>query len=328
MLILPLIFLTFLTFFALNIACLPLLAEKNRSLAIKLKSSIYDKGIKHLIVLAGIFSLLFGISLLADYYLNGLIVNHFIKPNFFDLFFIVVGSLYIFNGIIFICYPKNNKKIKNIFLKFSFLIGLIQWALLSLLSFAYLTKLHFITGAFNLNGLLLWIQNFQQVPFYFYAFICLFMGILGAHFLSMFFLLFRRNKDDFGRDYYNTLLKSHAKRSVVSGILMLIPMLILCILYPFNLENFSFLVNDLSKFALILPMTLQNSVIALSKYYVLLPFTFVFFALTFMQALALAAIPMQRKSFIFLAFIFFILGIFFFFYHILNFNSALFLLNI
>lgn len=308
-----LLLITILVFFSVSIACLPFLCERNRGLAIRNKRSLYDKSAKHLAFFGAIAFFAFGISLFLDYYLNGFIVQEFIRPKFLDIIFLSIANLFLLGGIVFFILLKLGKTSQRILFRFNFLVGVILLLLVSLLSWLYLrSTLIFPKWSF----VQLWTHEPLQILFFVYILFCVFLGLMGAHILSIIFFIIRRNSDDYGRDYYNTLITSHAKRAMYSGLLLCIPLAILVVALPVCYNRLKGLLLELSHWGIVdAPKNISNCFICegVSCNYVYLYASlfvlFILLSILCMQRIAKSALPMQKKSFIFFAFNFLALGL-------------------
>ncbi len=313
--ILYLISISFITFFSFSIASFAFICEKDRANATKLKSGIYEKGAKHLANFAQFFSIFLGVSFIFDYFMQGYLMRNFIVPNQFELLFLILSGLFILSGLIFCISHSMNKVFRNIFFKLNVLIGLAELILLIFFTWIYFRN---SILAPDWTFLSLWQAEQFKPDFYIYILCSLFMALFGSHIYALFYLILRRNRDNYGRDYYNTMLKSHAKRAFFSGFLMLLSFVALLYFLPLNLENFNFLMIEMQKIGINLSLNLELGISELMEYYALIPLVIILFGLLFLQRIAVATLPLQKKSMFLLAFIFIHLGILPFFFQLIN----------
>ncbi len=309
---------TFLAFLCTSLACLPFISERNRIITRKLKRSLYEKGAKHFATFGAFFSLLLGILFVADYFANGLIATYFIRPTFMDNLFLGLAALYFVSGLCYLGITYTKKGVQNIFYKMNLILGTGQILGVIILLWHYLRATMFAPD-WTLEHL--WYQEPLQVPLIIFAITCLLMGLMGAHLLCLLFLIVRRNKDDYGRDYYNVLLKTHAQRACISGALFLVAILTMVLLMPLSTDRLHLLWIELQSFGLYPSMENisqddKNVLYNNWKYYIIAPLAFLPIALLCLQRLSVTNLPLQKKSLVFISVIFIFLALICFLFRI------------
>jgi len=306
-----LLLVTVLVFFSVSVACLPFLCERNRTLAITHKSILYDKSAQHLAMFGVLAFFVFGVALFLDYYFNGFIVQYFIRPKFLDIIFILLANLFLLGGIVFFVLRKAGNKFQKVLFKFNIFIGAMLLVLISLLSWLYLRS----TTMFEEWSLVqLWTHEPLRILFLVYMSLCVFLGFMGAHILSIIFFIIRRNHDDYGRDYYNIIIASHAKRAVYSGLLLCIPVAILLFAMPISHEKLAALVLALFNLGLTeAPVNAESTLTTFSfkniSLFIYALILLIPLSVLCLQRVTKSQLPMQKKSLILFSFLFLILGL-------------------
>ncbi len=298
-------------FFAVSIACLPFICASNRLLAIRHSRSLYDKSAYHLAVLGSFLFIVFGITLFLDYYLDGIIFKYFIRPKFLNIVFLLMGNLFLLGGMIFFVIHKRSRVKSKLFFVLNVLVGGVLFLLTSSLTWVYLRSTIFFPE-WTLTQL--WTHEPLQTPFLIFMLVSLFLGLTGAHILALIFFIIRRNKDDYGRDYYTTILASHAKRATYSGVLLCVAIAVLLFIIPTSYEKLTLLLLDLMN-AGFMDGSLNSgdafATVLLSDIYFYVPSLLVFIPLSIicLQVIAKSALPLQRKSFAFFALLLLFIGL-------------------
>lgn len=281
-------------------AFLPVLCLLDNQLATRTKRAIFKKSVNQINIL-GIFSWLFlSHALLADYLAHGFAYTYFyqnsITANLF--FFGMVGA---FATLINFCIMKKFKN-TGMYLITS-LISLTTACLLFILAWVFLRNIDLVTlnsikdifvissmpsissQATEIVGL------WDQLIFVFYLATSLLMGFVAAKSMLLCWYVIRRNRDDYGRDYYTQIIQTRAQQLVYSGSLFLL----LTAAFMWNIPSFS-----LERFILIFA---GNSIFLMTVFSFALPVAVIFWSI-----IAKNPQPLQKKSLIFSSFLLFILG--------------------
>lgn len=318
----------FFMFFSLSAFCLPFICMQNRHMAIVQKRAIYEKGAVQLFTLSRFICFLFGVAFLLDYFLEGRIMEKIAKPLLLDMPFLILGIFFIAQGICLSIALKTKAKLAKMFYLLSCLLAMCLIFFMSIFTFSILRSL-IIPENWQILDLFYTILVQNTHPFTFcygfplifavYLIFSIFLGFYSAHLISILYLISRRNSDDYGRDYYNTLLTSHATRALKPGLLLCIILPI--IFYVTNLSHFDiisfvqFFVDDIAQ----IEISMRQNTTWFSYYNLYIFFTigiaFIPLSILLLRPVALAKLkgssPLQKKSYVFFSFLFLIFGLLF-----------------
>lgn len=147
------------------------------------------------------------------------------------------------------------------------------------------------------QAFLVLMAGLQSLGFALFATFSLFLGITSAYALALCWHILCRNRDDFGRDYYTFTLSMRARQAFCSGLLLMVSAAAVFWMNP---------VVESERALALIPFAREYAAHALTAGMFCLPL-----AVLLWYAVARAAVPMQKRSLAFLAFILLVAGVYF-----------------
>lgn len=323
-------------FFTLSALCLTFICSQNKRLAVREKRSIYAKAGKELTALARSICFIVSVLLISDYYFEtSFIMQRLLQINFLLTPYLITTISIFVVGILLFISLKTKDPASQIFIYLSQIFSIFLIYMLSIHTFALIRSV-IIPDSWHIYDFFykLLIQNTHSFEaFYGFPLIftilfvfCIFLGFFSAHLLSIMFFIYRRNSDDYGRDYYNTLITSHAKRSLFPGLIMciILPLLILVTtLSQFDIINLVHFFYDATE-QVNLSILNENATFSYRNLAVVFTTGICFIPLSVIllrpvaNAQAKGTSPLQKKSLVFLSFITLILGLWFLLFRLIH----------
>lgn len=318
----------FFLFFCLSAFCLPFICLENRRMAITQKRAIYEKGAIQLFTVSRYICFFFGLAFLLDFYFEGRIMQKVAKPQLLEIPFLILGISFIMQAIFLYIANKTKGIFSKTFYAISSILSLCLIVFTTIFTFSVIRSL-LIPENWQILDLFytILVQNTHPFAFLYgfpliftvYLIFCITLGFYSAHLISLMYLISRRNSDDYGRDYYNTLLGSHATRSLKPGLL-------LCLILPiiFFVTNLSqldiinfiqFFYDDMAQIRISIAQ--ESSWFSYRNLHIFFTVGIGFIPLSVIllrpvaHAKAKGSSPLQRKSYVFLSFFFLIFGLLF-----------------
>lgn len=276
--------------FLVGLACavLPFMAVWERRLAVMRRRSLYDKSAGQVETLAAFLQLAFALALGADLFASGHIHRMMSGPWLFLWECLVITSAV--SGLFAVGGLFARGGVRMFLYILSGLVSVLAASLLCIFGWA------FCLGALNasVEGMEQSVQAFMIVMagtcslgFMLFVLFSVCLAATSAYGAALCWHILCRNRDDFGRDYYTFVLTMRAWQAFCSCILLLLGTAALFWMNP---------VMDPAQGLALLPVAHEYAVAALSGGILCLPV-----AMLLWYGISKTAVPMQKKSFAFLA---------------------------
>ncbi len=313
-------FLLFSFFFgSILVLFMPVYALSYKVFEIKNKRSLYGKASQQLsyciALLAILYFFAFGLDILMHgtfYQLNVLFAEKFPQSNV-DTFFYGIIGIFFFLACISFLYAKKIKHIIFPFLScccgFVALYFLFVWFsffassadISTILGNAQFFPKYFLKIIFGFDYHFISAKNYDFIfqillATIFYSFVFLF-----ALYLIVIFTIIVRNKMDFGRDYYTFVLQKYGKTLFFITFILLLAIAVMTVLFEPSLEK--------NIAHIILPFV-SEKVLYIQIGIAIFPFIYLPLSMKGKKSFYTATMPMQKKSIVFILFLFDLLFMF------------------
>lgn len=299
-------FLVVTLFITLNsLAFLPVLCVSNNMLAKRLKRSLFEKASLQIAKFGTLLAILFSITLFADYIMQGKIMEYIIIPKICQYPMLLLCAGLAVLGLLFSLCLKVPKSVRMPLYCLNCVIGSVVFLTNIIITWAFLRSLPLVLdpNTFWTTWTTWQFQNSEQVFFILFILFAFFSGLFFAHLLSLTYFILRRNKDDFGRDYYNLIVNSHSRRASFMGILLFLPLTALIFLVPFSTQKIILIVDNLQALT---SMVINKQYISYA-----LGLSNLFFALSVLCIFIMsqAKLPLQKKYLLVFSMFSFLIGL-------------------
>lgn len=224
---------SFVFYIYLTCAGLPFVALADKLRAVRQGRAVFVKSAGQLVQLAALLQAFTVLALLADLALHGYI-NCFMQDVWRPVWLgsIALSALALFFSILASLACKSKKASGAPFPVCLVLSGVaaltgVALAFICVLIFLHGGNLsHLANGASLASSLAVLLASVAKFPLALFALACLVLAWVGAEALALVWYLILRRRDDFGRDYYSLMLRSHAKQAAILSGLVLLPLTI------------------------------------------------------------------------------------------------------
>ena len=279
-------------------AMLPFVSVWDHRLAKVRRRSLYDKSAGQTESFTALLQVLFALALGADLLAGGWINRLMTGPWAFVWECLVIVSAVAALCAVAVLFVK--KAGKSFFGLLSGLAATLSACLLCVLAWGFcLGALSAGTGDEEqaVQSFLVLMAGLHSLGFIFFAAFSLFLGLTGAYALALCWHILCRSRDDFGRDFYTFTLSMRARQALCASLLLIVSAAAMFWLTP---------VVDAEHALALLPFARGYASCALTAGMICLPL-----AALFWYAMARAAVPMQKRSFAFLAMVLLVVGTYF-----------------
>lgn len=269
---------------ALACAILPFIAVWDRRLAVARRRSLYDKSAGQTESLTAVLSALFACAMGGDLLAGGVIDRLMAGPWRILWEGMVMISAFAALSAIMVLYAKRG--LRN---AFSVLSGLASAASASL---CVLLVWSFLFGAMRApassgEDFVVALESMKSADFAVFLLFCLGLAASAAYGLALCWHILLRRRDDFGRDYYTFTLGMRSRQASYGGLLLSMTAALQYSLYPKLAKDWA-----LAR----LPFAGDYAELALTCGLLCLPAAFALW-----YSMSLSAVPMQKRSYAFLA---------------------------
>lgn len=282
---------------ALACAFLPFIAVWDRRHAIVRRRSLYDKSAGQTEALCAALNVLVAAALSADLLAGGCIDGFMVGPWRFLWETLVMTSAFAALCAVIVLFAKRGLRSA-----FSVLTGLAATAsscLLCVLIWAFfLGALHSsVTSAeAAAESFILVLASVKSAAFVLFVLFSVCLAAASAYALALCWHILLRNRDDFGRDYYTFTLAMRSRQASLAGLMLAMVSAVVYSVHPAMDKDWA---------QALLPFVGTQTELVLTCGLLGLP---VAFALWY--SMSRSAVPMQKRSFAFLALIFLALGVY------------------
>lgn len=282
---------------ALSCAILPFVAVWDRRLAIARRRSLYDKSAGQVESLTAVLCTLFACALGADLLFAGCIDKLMIGAWRILWEGMVMISAFAALSAILVLYTKQG--LRN---AFSILCGLASAASAS---FCTLLVWAFVLGALRgasagaegaAHDFVVALESMKSADFVVFLLFCISLAFAAAYGLSLCWHILLRNRDDFGRDFYSFTLGMRSRQASYGGLMLVMTVALQYSMYPALAKDWA-----LAR----LPIAGDYAELALTCGLLSIPAAFGLW-----YSMSRAALPMQKRSYAFLAMFLVVAGVY------------------
>ena len=278
---------------ALACAILPFIAVWDRRLAVVRRRSLYDKSAGQVDALCAGLNVLLAAALSADLLMAGCIDRLMLGPWRFLWEVMVMASAFSALCATIVLFVKRGLRSA-----FSLLAGI---AATASACFCCVLVWAFFLGALGgaqgaAQSFLLVFAGMRSFGFILFMLVCVCLALCAAYGFALCWHILLRDRDDFGRDYYTFVLGMRSRQASLAGLLLSIAAAVLYSAHPQIAADWALA---------LLPFAGAHAECVLTCGLLSFPAAFALW-----YSMSLSAVPMQKRSYAFLAVMLFVIGVY------------------